>query len=158
MNKRTFNGAARIVGKTVPMVHKMAKRNDWEARARAWDLEVQKRIDKAELNEIARMAKRQVSIALGMQTLIAHDIECMLKQAERDEYRARIDPEYERKPVMKPSDLSKMADIATKLERLNRGEPSEITKTVASIDSEMLSHLSTEELEQLNTLLGKLGQ
>lgn len=158
MDKRTFNGAARIVGKTVPMVHRMAKRNGWEERALAWDREVQRRIDQAELNEIARMARRQVSIAIGMQTLIAHDIGCMLKQAERDEYRARMDPEYERKPVMKPSDLSKMVDIATKLERLNRGEPSDITKTVASIDQDMLSRLSTEELEQLNKLLGKLGQ
>lgn len=158
MDKRSTTGAARILKKTQSSVSQMAHRNQWIERAAAWDREVQDRIDRAEINEIARMSKRQIGIAIGMQTLVAHDVGVMLKQVERENYRARMDPDYELRPVLKPSDLNKMADIATKLERLNRGEPSDITKNISSIDPDKLAGMPTDELERLDAILKKLGQ
>jgi hypothetical protein len=157
MDGRSVSGAAAILGKDKTDIDRMAKHNAWEKRALAWDAEVQRRIDKAEMDEIVRMAQRQTSIAIGMQTVVAHEVSCLIKQIQREEYRARMDPAYERVSVVKPSVITKMAEVAAKLERVARGEPSDITKSVPVVDPDKLSDMSTDELELLDRLLKKLS-
>jgi hypothetical protein len=157
MDGRSMSGAAAILGRDKADIDRMAKRYTWEERALAWDAEVQRRIDKAEMDEIVRMARRQTSIAVGMQTVVAHEVGCLLEQIRREEYRARMDPTYERVSVVKPSVITKMAEVASKLERVARGEPSDITKSIPAIDPDKLSNMSTDELEALDKLLKMLS-
>jgi hypothetical protein len=81
----------------------------------------------------------------------------LLEQIRREEYRARMDPTYERVSVVKPSVITKMAEVASKLERVARGEPSDITKNIPAIDPDKLSNMSTDELEALDRLLKMLS-
>ncbi|HQK35170.1 MAG TPA: hypothetical protein PK074_10615 [Spirochaetales bacterium] len=83
---------------------------NWLERARAYDdyLERKKREEKEKA--ILEMAERHARLAMAFQQRVAERLR-------------EINPSE-----LSPSDMAKWLDVATKLERLSRGEPTEIGK------------------------------
>jgi len=85
-------------------------KHNWVERANAYDdyLERKKREEKEKA--ILEMAERHAKLAMAFQQRVAQRLQ-------------QIDP-----AELSPSDMAKWLDVATKLERLARGEPTEIGK------------------------------
>lgn len=85
-------------------------KHNWVERAKAYDdyLERKKREEKEKA--ILEMADRQARLAIAFQQRVAQRLQ-------------ELDPSE-----LSPSDLAKWFDVAAKIERLNRGEPTEIGK------------------------------
>jgi len=82
----------------------------WVERARAYDdyIEMKKRVEHEQA--ILEMAERQARIAMAFQEKIIERLQS-------------IDP-----AELTPTELARWFDVAAKIERLNRGEPTEIGK------------------------------
>jgi len=91
-------------------MHTWSSKYDWVTRAQAYDdyLERKKREEKEKA--ILEMAERHARLAMAFQQRVAE----RLREINQSE--------------LSPSDMAKWLDIATKLERLSRGEPTEIEK------------------------------
>lgn len=98
--------------KSGSLIGRWSRENDWVNRAAKWDDE-QERIER----EIAQ--KEQAKAIRDMRARHAKLAEAMLMKAARG--LARI-PDDEIKPV----DVSRMVDIASKLERISRGDVGEV--------------------------------
>jgi len=89
--------------------HWSAKYN-WVERARAYDDYLERRKREEKEKAILDMAERHAKLAMAFQQRVAQRLQ-------------EIDPSE-----LSPADMAKWLDIATKLERLSRGEPTEIGK------------------------------
>lgn len=114
-SERSLDGVRRKLeenGKKVSIkfLGRWSSKYNWVARAQAYDdyLERKKREEKEKA--ILEMAERHARIAVAFQQKIVERLR-------------ELDPDQ-----LSPSDLAKWLDVATKLERLSRGEPTEIGK------------------------------
>jgi len=82
----------------------------WVERAEAYDDYIEKLKRKEREEAIAEMAERQARIAIAFQQRVAQRLQ-------------ELDPSE-----LSPADMARWFDIAAKIERLNRGEPTEIGK------------------------------
>ena len=82
----------------------------WYERAQAYDDYIEKKKREGNEKAILEMAERHVKLAKAFLLIIAQALQ-------------QIDPAQ-----LSPSDMAKWLDIATKLERLSRGVPTEIGK------------------------------
>jgi len=82
----------------------------WVERAKAYDDYVEKLKRKEKEKAIKEMAERQARIAMAFQEKIIERLQS-------------IDP-----AELTPTELARWFDVAAKIERLNRGEPTEIGK------------------------------
>lgn len=130
MADRSQADVARIVGVTPAAIDNMAQRNDWQARAAAWEEELDRRSRNAEIAEIEKMAKRQVQIATGLQEAGAMELQALVKRIKYvDQYaKAQAPGTPPRQPLTSIKDIVRLVESGTKLERLNRGEPTEHTE------------------------------
>ncbi len=83
---------------------------NWVARCQAYDDYIERRKREEKEKAILEMAERHAKLAMAFQQRIAQRIQ-------------QIEPSE-----LSPSDLAKWLDVATKLERLSRGEPTENVK------------------------------
>jgi len=83
---------------------------NWVKRTKAYDDYIEKKTRAGKEKAILDMVERHAKLAMAFQQRIAERIKV-------------IDPSE-----LSPSDMAKWLDIATKLERLSRGEPTEIGK------------------------------
>jgi len=83
---------------------------NWVERAKAYDDYIEKRKREEKEKAILEMADRQARLAIAFQQRVAQRLQ-------------ELDPSE-----LSPSDLAKWFDVAAKIERLNRGEPTEIGK------------------------------
>jgi len=83
---------------------------NWVKRTKAYDDYIERKKREEKEKAILDMAERHAKLAMAFQQRIAERIKV-------------IDPSE-----LSPSDMAKWLDIATKLERLSRGEPTEIEK------------------------------
>jgi len=140
--KRSYVKTAELVGKKVSTVTLWGRTHLWVSRVEAWVSE-QDRITREELSKgVTSMRKRHVDLAIAMLVKAAQ----ALQRIPADE--------------LKPRDIATMVDIASKLERLSRGESTE--KTEASIASISLSagvidvkKLTAEEIENFEAIIAK---
>jgi len=95
---------------SVKFLGRWSSKYNWVARCEAYDdyLERKKREEKEAA--ILKMAERHAKLAMAFQQKIAQRLQ-------------EVDP-----LELSPSDMVKWLDVATKLERLSRGEPTEIGK------------------------------
>jgi len=91
-------------------LHTWSSKYDWVTRAQAYDDYIEKKKREEKEKAILDMAERHAKLAMAFQQRIAQRLQ-------------GIDP-----LELSPSDMAKWLDIATKLERLSRGEPTEIGK------------------------------
>lgn len=105
---RSASKVANIVGKSFSLMQQWSQKNGWVDRAAAWDDE-QDRIkreaeQKAAVEAIKEMRKRHTKVAVKM---------INKADAALDEILAG---------EIKPADIPRIVDIATKLERISRGD------------------------------------
>ena len=83
---------------------------NWVERAQAYDDYIERKKREEKENAILEMAERHAKLAMAFQQRVAQRLQ-------------QIDP-----AELSPSDIAKWLDIATKLERLSRGEPNRISR------------------------------
>ena len=110
---RSLEKTREILGKSAGYTRWMqtwSSQYDWVTRAQAYDDYIERKMRKKNEKEILEMAERHVKVAKAFLLIIAQALQ-------------QIDPAQ-----LSPSDMAKWLDVATKLERLSRGVPTEIGK------------------------------
>ena len=109
-HQRTLAKAAEKYGRSVRLIERWSGQWQWMKRVAAFDLDQDRFKLQAERDAIIEMSRRQAQIALMFQT--------KLIQRLND-----IDP-----GELEPTDLARWFEVATKVERLARGLPDQITR------------------------------
>jgi hypothetical protein len=91
-------------------LHTWSSKYDWVTRAQAYDDYIEKKKREEKEKAILDMAERHAKLAMAFQQRVAQRLQ-------------EIDP-----AELSPADMARWLDIATRLERLSRGEPTEIGK------------------------------
>ena len=107
---RSLAKVGQKLGKSKTMMEKWSKKFDWVARAEAWDLEEDRLIRVALTKDIGAMRKRHADVARAM----------LIKAAKA---LTKI-PDEE----IKAADISRMVDVASKLERISKGDVGEVVE------------------------------
>lgn len=105
---RTLVAVEKKVKKSTAYIQKLSCTHNWVKRAQAWDTEQDRIARELQTKEIVKMRKRHADIATAM----------LLKAARA----LKSIPDEE----IKAQDISRMVDVASKLERLSRGDTSEV--------------------------------
>lgn len=108
MVQRSYSKVADKLQKSDTIIGRWGRTYDWRKRAAAWDDEQDRVAREAQTKEIVKMRKRHADIATAMLVKAAKALKSI--------------PEEE----IKASDISRMVDVASKLERLSRGDTSEV--------------------------------
>lgn len=108
MEKRSLAKVAKELGKSNALIERWSQKHNWVERVAAWDDEKDKLVRIELTKEIGKMRARHVQLAKGM----------LFKAAQA----------LEKIPVeeIKASDISKLVDTATKLERISRGDVGDV--------------------------------
>ena len=96
------------LGKSKAQMEKWSKKYSWVARAEAWDIEEDRLIRVALTKDIGAMRKRHADVAKAMLIKAAR----ALQKIPDDEIKA--------------TDISRMVDVATKLERISKGDVGDV--------------------------------
>lgn len=108
--KRSQEATAEMLSKSRALVSRWSSQNNWVERVAAWE-EEQDRLIRIELTkDIGAMRKRHADIAQSMLIKAAR----ALKRIPDDE--------------IKPADISRMVEVASKLERLSKGDVGDVVE------------------------------
>ncbi len=141
--RRSCHAVAQQLKLNPSSVLELSKRHHWQERVRAWDAHIDQETQKAQLEAVKIMKKRQIALALKAQKAAEKGLRKFIAQFNDD----RIAPS-----TIKPDGLSKLLDTGCRLERLNRDEPEQnVTLTQGS----KFDNLSLEECELLRSLMAK---
>jgi len=111
IGKRSLATVCKTLGKAMSSVAKWSKEDNWQARIEAYDRYLDAQATARRIEGIADMNKRHIDVAEKI----------LEKAADGLKY---IDPED-----IRPSDVAKLVDTAAKLERLARGDATEVVET-----------------------------
>lgn len=110
-------GADRSITKTAQHLHKnrttigeWSRKYDWVKRATAWDAEQDRIARQSQIDEIKKMRKRHADLATAMLVKAAK----ALQRIPEDEVKA--------------SDVSRLVETASKLERISRGDVGDVVE------------------------------
>lgn len=147
---RSLAKVSQKLGKSKTLMERWSRQWGWVKRVDAWDGEMD-RLSRKELEKgITEMRKKHVAIA-----------ESMLDKSMQALGRMPVE-------AMAPRDVSTMVEVASKIERISRGEATERTEgkqtvtgevrteSVCRLQSVDLSGLTDGELERLHEIIGKL--
>lgn len=109
--KRSLRAVAEILHKGEPTLKRWSAEDKWGERCEAYDRYLDAEAAKQKILGIAEMNKRHINAA---EKILDKAIDG-LKHIEPDE--------------MKPSDIAKLVDVASRLERLARGDATEVVET-----------------------------
>ena len=105
---RALSKVAAELGKTVALIERWSSKFNWVKRCEAWDDEQDRVAREAQLNEIKKMRKRHADLATAMLLKSAR----ALQRLPEDEIKAQ--------------DISRMVDVASRLERISRGDVGDV--------------------------------
>lgn len=108
--ERSLQKVAFELDKSTNMMGKWSSRWKWVERVAAWDIEQERQARNEQAEEIRKMRKRHASIATSMLAKVSKRMQQM--QAEE----------------LTPQDIKAWVEAASKLERLSRGDSSEIVE------------------------------
>ena len=128
MLKRSYPKTAKVLDRTADAITQLGHRNNWCMRAEQWDNELDRRMQDAEISAAQAMVKRQIGLSVGLQEAAALELQALVRRIKRLEEVA-LQTNHARKPLLSAKEIVRLAEAGTKLERVNRGEPTEITKT-----------------------------
>ena len=120
--KRGLKPVAQKLEKGVQLLAKWSTQYQWTERVHAYDSWLDRKKVEADVAAIQEMRKRHIEMALGLQGAAALALNKIVT-AERSKGE-------DGKPgplTLKPSEVTAMAELGVKLERLNRGEPETIS-------------------------------
>lgn len=105
---RSLRKVAQQLNKSLTIVAKWSTESEWIKRVAAWDAEQDRIARQAQVEEIKKMRKRHAEVANSM---IIKAARALNRMKEED---------------IKPADISRFIEVASKLERLSRGDTSEV--------------------------------
>ena len=108
MPQRSIREVARQLGKSNTIIARWSSNHEWQKRVAAWDGEQDRIAREAQIQEIKKMRKRHADLATAMLVKASK----ALKKIPEDDIKA--------------SDVSRMVETAAKLERISRGDVSEV--------------------------------
>lgn len=106
--QRSVRKVARELSKSETLMARWSTTYDWVDRAAAWDSEQDRIARQQQLEDIKKMRKRHAGLANTM----------LLKAAEALQH---LQPDE-----VKATDISRMVDIASRLERISRGDVGDV--------------------------------
>lgn len=104
MEKRSIDKVAKALSKSNQLISRWSRVHEWTKRVTAWNLEQDRIVRERQIEDIKKMRKRHADLATAM-----------LIKATQALQRIPIDE-------VKAADVSRMVDIAAKLERISRGD------------------------------------
>lgn len=107
-SERSLRLVSERLGKNSSYIESLSVQHNWVNRAAAWDAELDAKARRAQIAEVKQMRKRHAGFAVSMQGK-AMDA---LKSLPKDE--------------LKAADISRMMEVATKIERIARGDVGEV--------------------------------
>ena len=144
---RSHAAVAKQLSKSETIIARWSKTHKWVARVHAYDAELDRRRRIVDMREVEKMRRRQIQTALAMQDLANIELTRFLEAAKRRDVAEGevVDLKY----------VIKLLEKGTALERVNRGEPGEISQTISD-DPIDLSGLTLDELKQLRSIKQKI--
>jgi len=121
--ERSTAAVARSLGRSKTLIDRWSSRHGWVARARARDDEIDRQTTAAKLREAVEMEDRHGRAAVALQARALQ----ALQDIQGDK--------------VSPRDLTYMMDIAVKIERLSRGQPSERVELVGQLVTPLIQAL-----------------
>lgn len=132
MPERNCNAAAEILGCSKDKAKRWSKAYHWDDRVMEWDRELDYRIEQAQIEEAQKMVKRQIALSLGLQEAATYELQALARRAKHFEQYHKVDANgVPRAPILAVKDIVRLIETGTKLERVNRGEPTDIVKATA---------------------------
>ena len=108
MDKRTLEKVSKQLGKSAKLIERWSSKHKWQERVAAWDEEKDRLIRIELTKDIGAMRKRHADLANAMLVKAAKALKAI--------------PDSE----IKAADISRMVDIASKLERISKGDVGEV--------------------------------
>ena len=105
---RSLRKVVQSLNKNLTTIAEWSSKYDWVNRVAAWDAEQDRIARQQQINDIKKMRKRHAGIAAAMLVKAA----TALQRIPEDEISA--------------SEISRMVDVASKLERISRGDVGEV--------------------------------
>lgn len=124
---RTIRELARQTGRSLGLLGTLASRFRWIERAELWDEHMQRLQLAADEQARVEMAERHAQIAMGLQQRALTRLQ-------------QLQPE-----ALDAKDVARFLEVATRLERLARGEPTEIERSETT--HRVAAPLSDDELD-----------
>ncbi|MBC7340903.1 MAG: hypothetical protein H5U02_00355 [Clostridia bacterium] len=124
---RSLAKVSQQLRKSKVLLQRWSVRWSWVARAEAWDDELDRRAREAQEQARLEMVDRHARAAVAFQQRVLERL-------------AELDPSE-----LSPGDLVKWFDVAVKVERLSRGEPTEIGKQEVTLPPILEVVLDEEE-------------
>lgn len=110
MEKRSLAKVADKLGKSIKLIERWSQKHNWVERVAAWDEEKDRLIRIELTKDIGAMRKRHADLAAAMLVKAAR----AMQKIPDDEIKA--------------SDISRMIETATKLERISKGDVGEVVE------------------------------
>ena len=140
---REFVRVAKQQGCSVKTVHQWSSLYTWRRRVAAWDDELDRQRRKAEIEAVREMKKRHIKLALKMQNIAENELEKLAEKSENS-----------LENTLEPKMVKNYLMDGTTLERLNRGQPTEIVENPKPEYD--FTSLSRAELRALRDMKRKL--
>lgn len=146
---RSLGKVARQLGKSKTLLDRWSQKNRWRVRVVAWDEDLDRRQREGMVRELVRMRERQVRASTALQSLGVSELNKLIDRSRQA-----------KEPILKPKEVLNMIARGAELERLNRGEPSQIVETNGSVEHSGAtkvdySGLSSDELRALKRISAK---
>lgn len=107
---RSLRQVAKRLERSPGYLEELSRTKGWTERVAAWDAELDRQARKAQVAEITKMRKNHATLAVSMLTKAAKGLQL-------------LPPED-----LKAVDISRMVEVASKLERLARGDVGEVVE------------------------------
>jgi len=167
--KRSLKRVALQVGKSQNWIERLSIKWQWKERRQAWDADIGRKVSRAldALHDeaIEAMRQRHIQIGLGMQSAAAKELKAWIAKIEKAAEEAKEaairegrDPsKAHHDPVLSVNELIRLANEGMTVERLNRGEPTDVQKIVTNDGmEEKLDALTVEDLREFKRLRAKI--
>jgi hypothetical protein len=138
--RRALSEFAREAGFPASRLMAWATRYDWASRLVAWDQRVDSTRQAATLRGVEEMAARHIGLAKRMLALVEKGVE-----------RIENDFNVNQFTRLKAQEMARLTEVAAKLERLSRGEATEVVDGLHDY-----SKLTDEDLAALEEISRKL--
>lgn len=115
--ERSLMKVSNQLNKSVPLLGRWSSANNWVERAAAWDAEQDRILRQEQIKDIKKMRKRHADTGALMVAVAQKALQKM------------IDPKTkELKEDINANELSRLVEVGSKLERLSRGDTSEVVE------------------------------
>lgn len=143
MPSRSIEGVAAAVGRNPQTLKSLSQSWQWIARAQAWDIEMDRRIRDRGVDAIAKMHERQINVAMGMQAAVASETRALVQTIRNMDEQAE-EAGIQRTMILRMKDYIRLYEVATKQERLSRGESTDNVEIKAhGISDELANEIRT---------------